>query len=449
MNRFKKLMICGVCVCLASQTAFATRYMQSKQQNTDNVQAQSGESEVQDDALAKLPFNDQQDWANMYFNKELPGTNTDLFKGYTFDGEQIEPPTFDLYKSFSADQISNISDAIVDYRGWDAVLGATSYNFEEKSIDFKVAASGTAPEKTFGYGIKKFGCEEYEFDFKIEGVEENWSDGFIGFGLLTAMTQAPNWQTGVSGYLVLFRGTGYEFQRYPTGQQIVMSGQTDVMSPNEWHRVKISIVKDGDKKIISTTVDGEEVFTYTDEKGSELPDEGYFNLVSYAGTKLSLRAVNPTIEQSINGEGESAISGAVALKIGNDKAVVSGKVVPIDAENENVVPYTEADRTLVPVRFIAENLGAFVSYEEENKRAILAFDECNIEFTEGFAEYKLDDDWHISECKAEVQHDRMFVPARIIAEAVGKTVDYKDGYVFISDKALTAEEQTELMNLLK
>ena len=56
MNRFKKLMICGVCVCLASQTAFATRYMQSKQQNTDNVQAQSGESEVQDDVLAKLPF---------------------------------------------------------------------------------------------------------------------------------------------------------------------------------------------------------------------------------------------------------------------------------------------------------------------------------------------------------------------------------------------------------
>ena len=449
MKRLKRLLMCGLCLCIVSQMAFATRYMQTKQNTVDATTEATDEVDKKEEISAKLPFDDQQDWGNMYFNTELPGSNKELFEGYTFNGEQIDPPNYDLYDSFKAEQITNMSDAIVDYRGWDAVLGATSYNVEETSIDFKVASSNVASEKTFGYAGRKFGCETYEFDFKIEGVQENWKDGFIAFGLLTAMTQAPNWQTGVGGYLVLFRGTDYEFQRYVHGQEIVLSGQTNVMSPNVWHRMKIDIVKDGDKKTTTVTVDSNEIYAYTDENGSEIADEGYFNLVSYAGTKLSLRAVNPTIEQSGGKGGASVADSAIVLKIGSNSAVDEGKIVSIDENNANVVPYTDADRTLVPLRFVSENLGAFVTYDEEYKKAILAFDECNMEFTEGFAEYRIDDDWFVSECKTAVHHDRMFVPVRVIAESVGKTVDYLDGYVFISDGALTAEEKTELMDMLK
>ncbi len=449
MKKLKRLLVCGLCLCFISQTAFATRYMQTKQNNVDATTEATDEVDKKEDISAKLPFDDQQDWGNMYFNTELPGSNKELFEGYTFNGEQIDPPNYDLYDSFKAEQITNMSDAIVDYRGWDAVLGATAYNAEEKSIDFEVSSSSIASEKTFGYATRKFGCETYEFDFKIEAPEK-WSTGFIAFSMLTTMTQAPNWQTGVGGYMVLFRGTNYEFQRYGSdGQSIVSTAETEIMTPGEWHRVKIDVVKDGDTKIITTTVDGKELFSYTDELGYEILDEGYFNLLCWDGTKLSLRAVEPTIAQS-GGKGEaSATEGAIVLKIGSSWAFADGKVIAIDENNANVAPYTESDRTLVPLRFISEQLGAVVSYDEENKKAILAFDECNMEFTEGFAEYKLDDDWFVSNCKTAVQYDRMFVPVRVIAESVGKTVDYLDGYVFISDGALTAEEKTELMDMLK
>ncbi|MDE2099371.1 MAG: copper amine oxidase N-terminal domain-containing protein [Patescibacteria group bacterium] len=55
-------------------------------------------------------------------------------------------------------------------------------------------------------------------------------------------------------------------------------------------------------------------------------------------------------------------SNAVTLRIGDNTAVVNGQDVPID-QNPNVKPFiVPPGRTMLPLRFIAEALGAQVNY---------------------------------------------------------------------------------------
>jgi hypothetical protein len=53
----------------------------------------------------------------------------------------------------------------------------------------------------------------------------------------------------------------------------------------------------------------------------------------------------------------------IALWIGKGGATVNGVSTPIDAANPNVVPEIINGRTMLPLRFVAENLGATVSWD--------------------------------------------------------------------------------------
>jgi hypothetical protein len=57
--------------------------------------------------------------------------------------------------------------------------------------------------------------------------------------------------------------------------------------------------------------------------------------------------------------------GGVSLKlsIGQTMALVNGRQVPIDNANPKVVPQIIAGRTMLPLRFVTENLGADVQWE--------------------------------------------------------------------------------------
>jgi len=53
----------------------------------------------------------------------------------------------------------------------------------------------------------------------------------------------------------------------------------------------------------------------------------------------------------------------IELTIGSNMAIVNGKKVQIDPENAKVTPFIANGRTMLPLRFIAENLGAEVNWE--------------------------------------------------------------------------------------
>ncbi len=63
----------------------------------------------------------------------------------------------------------------------------------------------------------------------------------------------------------------------------------------------------------------------------------------------------------------------IELWIGKNIAVVNGIEKPIDPDNPSVVPEIINSRTMLPIRFIAENLGASVDWDGETKTVTITY----------------------------------------------------------------------------
>ena len=63
---------------------------------------------------------------------------------------------------------------------------------------------------------------------------------------------------------------------------------------------------------------------------------------------------------------------SIALWIGRSDAVVDGVTVPIDASNAEVKPFlSESGRTMLPLRFIVERLGATVDWNPDTQGIVI------------------------------------------------------------------------------
>jgi len=65
----------------------------------------------------------------------------------------------------------------------------------------------------------------------------------------------------------------------------------------------------------------------------------------------------------------------ILLTIGNPKASVNGQLVYIDPQNPQVVPIISNSRTMVPLRFIAETMGATVEWGPADKTIDIYYEE--------------------------------------------------------------------------
>lgn len=61
----------------------------------------------------------------------------------------------------------------------------------------------------------------------------------------------------------------------------------------------------------------------------------------------------------------------IELWIGQSNALVNGNTVPIDADNPNVKPLILNDRTMLPLRFVTENLGCGVGWDEATQKVTI------------------------------------------------------------------------------
>ena len=109
----------------------------------------------------------------------------------------------------------------------------------------------------------------------------------------------------------------------------------------------------------------------------------------------------------------------ILLQIGKNLSVAYGKKKKIDPENDLVVPYIMNDRTLVPLRFIAETLGAEVLWEEGWDGCIIKKDGTEIKITFGSADFTVNGEKFTYEAPIEVVYDRTMVPVRFVSENLG------------------------------
>ena len=97
----------------------------------------------------------------------------------------------------------------------------------------------------------------------------------------------------------------------------------------------------------------------------------------------------------------------------------------------DVAPVVVNGRTMLPVRFLAENLGATVAWNEEKQLVTITGknqkqEDVTILITIGAANAQINGQSVALEAPAFVDQNRTFMPVRLIAEALGASVDWNE-----------------------
>lgn len=157
------------------------------------------------------------------------------------------------------------------------------------------------------------------------------------------------------------------------------------------------------------------------------------DLVSKIKTEKSLYEFKPTVIISDQSETSPLTieqrkivraNGSVFLNIDNYAAVTDGTLVWVDKDNKSVVPYIKNDRTMVPLRFIGESLGAEVGYITETKTVEITYNDSKLTMNIGDKFFMLDGEKYEMDTECEIVNDRTFVPLRAVAEAFDKSVTW-------------------------
>lgn len=139
---------------------------------------------------------------------------------------------------------------------------------------------------------------------------------------------------------------------------------------------------------------------------------------------------------------------AIILKIGSPLAYRSG-VIPIDGENKNIKPYISNNRTMVPLRFMAGQLGFGVEWDNNTKTVTLSKEGKTVKMQLGVKELYINDKAVFIEAPAEIMNNRIFVPLVYISDYFDKKVLYNSGILLITSKDVNVDSamKTESLNI--
>lgn len=128
---------------------------------------------------------------------------------------------------------------------------------------------------------------------------------------------------------------------------------------------------------------------------------------------------------SLNNSSEYNLNSQSLLKI---KPVQGQKTISIKIDNKVVStdqhPYIENSRTFVPIRFIAEQLGANVSWDANSQEAILEYEDKTIKLPVYSSTATINGSSVAIDAPVNIYNSRTFVPVRFIAETFDCSVDW-------------------------
>ena len=112
----------------------------------------------------------------------------------------------------------------------------------------------------------------------------------------------------------------------------------------------------------------------------------------------------------------------MTVTIGQSEINIDGEVKPIDESNS--VPYVENGRTMMPVRGIAEAMGADVSYDGAEQTVKVETAETMVLMTIGLDEMEVNGNSVALLNAPEIVNDRTMLPVRDVAEALDCEVEW-------------------------
>ncbi len=115
----------------------------------------------------------------------------------------------------------------------------------------------------------------------------------------------------------------------------------------------------------------------------------------------------------------AAESVEIKMTIGDSSGYVNGVAKALDAP-----PVIRQSRTMLPVRFVAENLGAAVTWDGATSTATITSGTAEIKITIGAATATVNGEEKPLDAPAFIENSRTYLPVRFVAEALGATVDW-------------------------
>ncbi|MBL7574561.1 Copper amine oxidase N-terminal domain-containing protein [Peptoniphilus asaccharolyticus DSM 20463] len=116
----------------------------------------------------------------------------------------------------------------------------------------------------------------------------------------------------------------------------------------------------------------------------------------------------------------------------------------------DVAAYIEKDRTLVPIRFISENLGYGVKWNNETRVVTISDSNKKIELKIDSKDINVDGKISKMDVAPVIKKDRTFVPLRFVAEYMGLNVDWDAKTYTVILKTTQAKPYiSEINSLLK
>ena len=120
-----------------------------------------------------------------------------------------------------------------------------------------------------------------------------------------------------------------------------------------------------------------------------------------------------------NSSANDDANNTIVFTIDKKEAVVFGKT-----KTNDVAPIIRFDRTMLPARFVAENLGAEVSWDNESKKVTVKKDTTEIILYIGSDEAFVNGEKKLLDSAAFIENDRTYTPLRFIAENLGADVNW-------------------------
>ncbi len=133
---------------------------------------------------------------------------------------------------------------------------------------------------------------------------------------------------------------------------------------------------------------------------------------------------------------------SVVLMLHSWCAVNHGNHTAIDPMNHKVMPVEQSGRTLVPIRFIAESMGAQVDWDAENKLVTIRNEELVVTLTIGSRVMTVNGEAREIDTAAVQSNDRTLVPLRAVAETFHFEVNWDpSGLIVISEEPVTLDDE--------
>lgn len=129
----------------------------------------------------------------------------------------------------------------------------------------------------------------------------------------------------------------------------------------------------------------------------------------------------------------------IILKIGSPTMTVNGKDMPID--EQGTVPVIVNDQTLLPVRAVIEQMGETVAWNGETQEVTLTYGKDEIKLTIDSTEALLNGEKQTLDAAPTVMNDRTMLPIRFIAESFKFNVEWNgdEQSITISNSKTTQE----------